>query len=320
MDSTARDFPQAVPDRDPTGAEPDVPVLDAYRHPDGVHITTWCPHERRWHQHGICRQQPGCARLDASSYDGRGCTCPPGSGDGHRGAHCTCRQTPYASGYYLREVGTYGPGVPHYVDEDTAPIWACQSWAGYPCTGCKQQGRCSCDQVKCPDDSLCAEHADTACPSCWATHGGPGYGHCETHGIVAMHVHSNRRACRADGDGTCEIAYLVSMFWPPDGVQAHAHCPLCWALNMLRARDPDTGQWFTTPPCKGCRVLVGADQLARITACMDEEARLSAEMQTWLNALPAAEKAERLAALDGFITAIEAETARGRLPHPGGSR
>jgi hypothetical protein len=285
-------------------------MLDAYRHPDGVHLAVWCPHERRWHQHGICRRVEGCANRDRSDFGAPGCTCPAGSGDGHRGAHCTCRQSPLGGGYYLREVGEYGPEVPNYVDEDTSVSWACPTWAGYPCTWCSERGRCSCEQVKCPEDSFCAEHADTGCESCWKTHGGPGYGHCETHGIVAMHPHPDHKLCRANFDGSCETSYLVTQYWATDSVR-HAHCPACWALNALRARDEETGQWFAMPPCKGCRALVNENQLGRIAAQIENETELVTSLRAEWDARPDEEKK---ALTDGLMAAFDADLERYQLP------
>ncbi len=49
---------------------------------------------------------PAIPRADAKRTRGRlPCTCPLGSGDGHRVAHCSDPRSPYyASGYVLREV------------------------------------------------------------------------------------------------------------------------------------------------------------------------------------------------------------------------
>lgn len=261
----------------------DFPVLGAYRHPDGGHLLAWCPHEQRWHVHGACRQAAECERREFSDFS---CTCPAGSGDGHRGAHCTCQLSPLGGGYYLREIGVYGPGVPNYVDEDTAVDWACSTWAGYPCTWCAERGQCSCEQPKCPDDSLCAEHADPECKSCWSTHGGPGYGHCEQHGIVAMHAHPKGKGCRRGDDGICDSACRVTRFWSSDGTGVHVHCPACWAADTLRSREPGMADWYAVPPCKGCRKLVTAGQLGRITAYLEQTAAWSAQTQAFLDSLP----------------------------------
>lgn len=75
------------------------PVLDATR--DGVHLTFWCDHCRRLHYHGVCSGDPNCP---ANPYGRKPCTCPTGSGDGHRVAHCHDPASPYYdTGYVLRE-------------------------------------------------------------------------------------------------------------------------------------------------------------------------------------------------------------------------
>lgn len=66
------------------------PVLPG--RPDGNRVVVWCRHCRRDHTHGRCVSQ--CAH---------GCHCPPGSGDGHRAAHCGTG--PYRNrGYIVREI------------------------------------------------------------------------------------------------------------------------------------------------------------------------------------------------------------------------
>jgi hypothetical protein len=145
------------------------PVLDAYR--DGGQLAVWCEHDRRWHRHG--------------------------TGDGHRGAHCTCPGSPYrASGYYLREAGALTPAAVAAHPE------------AWPCIECMHDGLCSCAEPRCPDHWLCAAHADPRCPSCWTVHGGQGYGHCRQHGLLPAHAH-------ADG----------------------LHCPACWAEGTLRGQE-----------------------------------------------------------------------------------
>ena len=60
----------------------EIPVLDAYRDRDGLGLSVWCKHCRRWHGHSL--------------------------GDGHRVAHCHDRSSPYDdTGYILREVGPW---------------------------------------------------------------------------------------------------------------------------------------------------------------------------------------------------------------------
>lgn len=96
----------------------DCPVLDGYR--DGICLMTWCDHERRWHQHGVCDGTcPSTLRLGLQP--GRDFECPPGSADGHRVAHCGCRHSPYREdGYRVREVGPFTPEV----EGSHRPVWA----------------------------------------------------------------------------------------------------------------------------------------------------------------------------------------------------
>lgn len=86
-----------------TGTLPPAPVLNGYRDPDGMYLHVWCPHEQRWHRHGFpC----SCDWVDEHGEQHDECVCPPGLGDGHRGAHCTCRKSSYAgTGYVVREAG-----------------------------------------------------------------------------------------------------------------------------------------------------------------------------------------------------------------------
>lgn len=82
----------------------DPPVIDAHR--DGPHLVFHCPHCKHDHRHGACQQLPGCTRATRPDPFGElDCTCPPGTGNGHRSAHCTTRSgSPYrTSGYTLRE-------------------------------------------------------------------------------------------------------------------------------------------------------------------------------------------------------------------------
>jgi len=82
----------------------DPPALDAYRSNLDRQLEVWCEHDRRWHLHG--RHVPGRCPLPEFPGARQKCTCPVGTGDGHRVAHCTCRNSPYIGrGYVLREVG-----------------------------------------------------------------------------------------------------------------------------------------------------------------------------------------------------------------------
>lgn len=89
------------------------PVPDAYDTGDGL-LMAWCEHERRWHTHGRCgpyKNDSTCLHA-RRPVAGTKCTCPPGNGDGHRVAHCSCPRSPYqARGYVLREVGPYTAAV-----------------------------------------------------------------------------------------------------------------------------------------------------------------------------------------------------------------
>jgi hypothetical protein len=80
-----------------------IPVLDARR--DGVHLVVWCSYCRRDHLHGVCSGDPDCPTMRTMGREA--CTCPTGSGDGHRVAHCHDPASPYdETGYILREVQT----------------------------------------------------------------------------------------------------------------------------------------------------------------------------------------------------------------------
>ncbi|SRR6266487_636246 len=85
-------------------------VIDSWPTPifkvtrDGVHLTFWCPWCRSNHWHGahstLCGPECSCAR-----HQGGGpCTCPRGSGNGHRVAHCWTNSPLRLTGYILREV------------------------------------------------------------------------------------------------------------------------------------------------------------------------------------------------------------------------
>jgi hypothetical protein len=83
-----------------TPAHPTPPVLAARR--SGVHLLVWCAHCDRDHLHGVCSGRPDCPAV--RSRGRKPCTCPPGSGDGHRVAHCHNPRSPYRqTGYVLRE-------------------------------------------------------------------------------------------------------------------------------------------------------------------------------------------------------------------------
>lgn len=76
------------------------PTVDARA--DGPLLTFRCTHCRRTHTHGRHNPATGC-RYD--QFNRVPCTCPAGTGDGHRVAHCHARTSPYRDGgYVLREV------------------------------------------------------------------------------------------------------------------------------------------------------------------------------------------------------------------------
>lgn len=70
---------------------------------DRNHLIVWCQYCEKDHFHGVCS---GCPSCPAQKTRGRKhCTCPTGSGDGHRAAHCSNPESPYrARGYFIREV------------------------------------------------------------------------------------------------------------------------------------------------------------------------------------------------------------------------
>jgi hypothetical protein len=86
-----------------------MPVLLATPSRGGRSLTIWCPycHREHWHgRHGAdewCGPQCGC-ELHTDLHGWHACTCPVGSGDGHRRAHCAT-DTPFRpGGYFIREV------------------------------------------------------------------------------------------------------------------------------------------------------------------------------------------------------------------------
>ena len=89
------------------------PVLAAWPSANGVTLLAWCPWCQVWHVHGRHGADSDCARrgcrcqLHGGNHHARlPCTCPPGSGDGHRTAHCysLSRSPLKATGYVIREV------------------------------------------------------------------------------------------------------------------------------------------------------------------------------------------------------------------------
>lgn len=85
----------------------EVPVLQGKV--NGPYVDVWCEHCKRDHQHG--RHESGTAcRWDMMRPDAEKCTCPLGSGDGHRVAHCGDPDSPYAdSGYVVAETSSPRP-------------------------------------------------------------------------------------------------------------------------------------------------------------------------------------------------------------------
>jgi hypothetical protein len=83
-----------------------MPVLLAVR--SGVQLAAWCPYCRREHWHGAHDTArcggAGCPCPRHGGYRGP-CLCPPGTGDGHRAAHCASPASPLrATGYWIMEV------------------------------------------------------------------------------------------------------------------------------------------------------------------------------------------------------------------------
>jgi hypothetical protein len=73
---------------------------------DGASLDVWCPHCQRDHHHGRHDPATGCRYDNLRPHRGP-CTCPPGTGDGHRAAHCHSRHSPYDdTGYIAVEVPT----------------------------------------------------------------------------------------------------------------------------------------------------------------------------------------------------------------------
>ena len=82
---------------------------------DGAYISVWCSYCKRDHQHGRHDAATGC-RWDSLRPEVASCTCPPGTGDGHRVAHCHDSDSPYAdTGYIVKEIL---PGAPVVVSPD----------------------------------------------------------------------------------------------------------------------------------------------------------------------------------------------------------
>ncbi|WP_182359709.1 hypothetical protein [Tomitella gaofuii] len=83
-----------------TATAREYPTVYADRSDDGSQLVFHCEHCYRDHTHGRHNPYSGCA------YSPRGggvCTCPTGTGDGHRAAHCHDRSGPYRNGYIVKE-------------------------------------------------------------------------------------------------------------------------------------------------------------------------------------------------------------------------
>jgi hypothetical protein len=87
-----------------------LPILLATPGPSGRTLEAWCPPCRKFHVHGrhgaIEDCGPGCGcglHLDLHRFRGP-CTCPPGSGDGSRTAHCSPGGPFKERGYFIEEV------------------------------------------------------------------------------------------------------------------------------------------------------------------------------------------------------------------------
>ncbi len=76
--------------------ECDRPIL--FGRGDGPYLDVWCPHCERDHHHGRHNPATGCRYTGHPSST---CICPPGTGDGHRVAHCHNDQSPYWDGGYI---------------------------------------------------------------------------------------------------------------------------------------------------------------------------------------------------------------------------
>ena len=96
---------------EPAGISMTAPTLPAYRTPDGS--VAVCDHCRRWDWHGRCEGNCTPERSNGRMpKQGDPCLCPLGSGNGHRVAHCHCRESQYDhGGYTLVEVGDFTPAV-----------------------------------------------------------------------------------------------------------------------------------------------------------------------------------------------------------------
>ena len=98
---------QCTPGRaTPSSPERSYPVVLATRR--GSLLTFWCPWCRRQHYHGAhgCHDpQCACTLHQDYRFGWDPCTCPIGTGNGHRCAHCTEPSSPFkATGYIVREV------------------------------------------------------------------------------------------------------------------------------------------------------------------------------------------------------------------------
>lgn len=86
----------------------DTPVI--FGRPDtrpgsaGSTVLVWCAHCNRNHVHGRHISAPGCD-YDMLRPQRHRCTCPIGSGNGHRVAHCHKPGSPYENtGYVIKEI------------------------------------------------------------------------------------------------------------------------------------------------------------------------------------------------------------------------
>lgn len=82
------------------------PQVVAYVSEDGWRLVFDCANCGREHSHG--RHDGTCGRRSPQWGD---CTCPRGSGDGHRAAHCHDIEGLYQDGYVLVETERVRPGV-----------------------------------------------------------------------------------------------------------------------------------------------------------------------------------------------------------------
>lgn len=217
------------------------PELAAYI--SGRTAWAWCEHEQRWHRHGLA--------------------------GGIRSAECACMASPYReTGYRLRDAGPLTPAV--LAGRTEVPA----------CMECSAAGECSCGEPVCDGSyyycgTRCARHAHDECGGCWRVHGGPGYGACLMHGIMAMHVHRYSTQCDVpylapageDYQPPCELAGEIARWWPEPGQAAgvHVHCPVCAAMAVVRQVEAaalartwglaDTAS-RRQPMCPGCRRLI----------------------------------------------------------------